>query len=163
MARGARGPDPPDQGEDQILGPHARPGSADEARLHGARAADQNGLGGEDVLHVAGADAKGQSAEGPVSRGVGVAADDDRAGLSQSQLRTDHVHDSLPWRVEIEQLDAEVAGVLQQELDLPAGDGIGDGSAAIDRSGHVVVNRGHRQVGSTHPPTRQPQALERLR
>ena len=41
------------------------------------------GLGGQHVLDLAGADAEGQGAEGPVGRGVAVAADDGHARLGQ--------------------------------------------------------------------------------
>ena len=43
---------------------------------HGGRPLLGQGLGGQDVLDLAGADAEGQGAEGTVGRGVAVAADD---------------------------------------------------------------------------------------
>ncbi len=62
------------------------------------RFALRQALRGQHVLHFAGADAEGQRTESPVRAGVAVAADDGLAGLGQSQLRPDHVHDPLPRR-----------------------------------------------------------------
>ena len=61
----------------------------------GLRLALQQALRGQHVLHLAGADAERQRAECAVRRRVAVAADDGHAGLRQSLLRTDHVHDAL--------------------------------------------------------------------
>ena len=53
------------------------------------------GLGGEHVLDLGGADAEGERAEGAVGRGVAVAADDGHARLGQAQLGPDDVDDAL--------------------------------------------------------------------
>ena len=53
------------------------------------------GLGGQHVLDLAGADPEGQGAEGPVGRGVAVAAHDGHARLGQAQLGADDVDDPL--------------------------------------------------------------------
>ena len=50
---------------------------------HGLRAHLGQGLGGQHVLDLAGADAEGERAEGAVGRGVAVAADDRHARLGQ--------------------------------------------------------------------------------
>ena len=55
------------------------PGTPVEADLHRPGPGLDDALGGQHVLHLAGPDAEGQRAEGPVGGGVGVAADDDHA------------------------------------------------------------------------------------
>ena len=62
---------------------------------HGARPALGQGLGGEHVLDLAGADAEGQRAEGAVGGGVAVAADDGHARLGEALLGPDDVDDAL--------------------------------------------------------------------
>ncbi len=93
--------------------------------------------------------------------GVGVAAHDHHARLGEAQLGADHVHDSLQWRPEIEQLQPEVPRVYRQRLELPRGNRIGDRRRAVPR-GDVVVHRRHRQRRPAHPAPRLPQPLERL-
>ena len=58
----------------------------------------RQGLGGEHVLDLAGADAERQRAERAVGGGVGVAADDGQPGLRVALLGTDHVDDALAGR-----------------------------------------------------------------
>ena len=53
------------------------------------------GLGGEHVLDLAGADAEGQGAERAVGGGVAVAADDGHARLGEALLGADDVDDAL--------------------------------------------------------------------
>ena len=62
---------------------------------HRLRPALGEGLGGEHVLDLAGADAEGQGAEGAVGRRVAVAADDRHARLGEALLGTDDVDDAL--------------------------------------------------------------------
>ena len=76
------------------------------------QARHRNGLGGEDVAHLAGADAKCDCAKRTVSRSVAVAAGDRHAGLGQTLLGADHVHDALLAARYVEQLDVVVAAVV---------------------------------------------------
>jgi hypothetical protein len=47
------------------------------------------------MLHLGGADAEGQGAEGAVGGRVAVAADHGHARLREALLRPDHMHDAL--------------------------------------------------------------------
>ena len=73
--------------------PGRRPAREPDLHRPGPRLHDA--LGGQHVLHLAGADAERQRAERAVGGGVRVAADDDHAGLGEPELRADHVHDAL--------------------------------------------------------------------
>ena len=94
----------------------------------------QERLRGQHVLDLAGADAEGQRAEGPVRGRVAVAADDRHARLRQSQFRPDHMDDALVAVVQIVKADAEILAVLPQAC-RSAG---GEISSAIGRRGSVV-------------------------
>ena len=121
----------------------------------------QQRLRGQHVFDFAGADAEGQRPERAVRGGVAVAADDRHARLREAQLGPDDVDDPLLAIVEIVHADAELAAVRPQGVDLLLGDRIGDRQAAIGRR-HVVVGRGHGQLGPADLAAGQPQALERL-
>jgi hypothetical protein len=62
---------------------------------HVLRLLGQQGLGGQHVLDLAGADAVRQRAEGAVGAGVAVAADHRHARQRGALLRADDVHDAL--------------------------------------------------------------------
>ena len=128
---------------------------------HRPRPGLREGLRGEDVLDLAGADAEGERTEGAVGRGVRVAADDRHAGLGDAQLRADDVHDALLDVAERVQPDPELGAVAPQRLDLRARDRVGDGQQVVGR--RVVVLGGQREIGPAHRPPGQAQAVERLR
>ena len=77
-------------------------------------------LGGQHVLHLGGADAVRQRAEGAVRGGVAVAAHDGGAGQREALLGPDHVHDALPDVALVVVFDAEILGIAGQRLDLDA-------------------------------------------
>ena len=129
---------------------------------HRLRPGLRQGLGGEDVLDLAGADAEGQRAERAVGAGVGVAADDGHAGLGQPELRADDVDDALVDVAERVQPDAELLGVAAQRLDLRAAHGVGDRLVPVERR-DVVVLGGEGEVGAAYATARQAQAVEGLR
>src|SRR5215207_9663171 len=60
-------------------------------------------LSGQNVLHLTGANSKRERSEGSVSTGMTVATHYRHSGLSQSELRADHVHNSLLCRVNVEE------------------------------------------------------------
>ncbi len=131
------------------------------ADLVGAQLTLQQGLGGQHHLHLAGADAEGQRAEGAVGGGVGVAADDGHAGLRQAQLRADDVDDALAVRPERVERDAELLAVGLQLGQLEAGLLIEDGQRAVVR-GRGVVRGGDGALGVADGEATAAQSLERL-
>ena len=162
MAHAAAGADPADDGQDQVLG--ADPGRqvAVHGDGHGLRPRLGEGLGGQHVLDLAGADPEGQGAEGAVGGGVAVAAHDRHARLGEAQLGADDVHDPLVGVAHREQPDPELGAVGGQHLDLAGRDGILDG--AVEGGGrHIVVHGGDGQVGPADAAAGQPQAVEGLR
>ena len=75
---------------------------------HGLRPHLGQGLGGQHVLDLAGADAEGQRTERAVGRGVAVAADDGHARLGPALLGPDDVDDALVGVAHREAGDAEL-------------------------------------------------------
>ena len=67
-----------------------------------------------------GADSEGQSAKGSVSRGVRITANNGEAWHGETQLRPDHVHDSLILVTEGVNSHPELCGVITQGLHLSA-------------------------------------------
>src|SRR5690606_10610098 len=122
--------------------------------------------GGEHVLHLRGADAVGQAAEGAVGGGVGVAAHHGGAGQGHPQLGADDVDDALADVVDLELGDAELVAVVIEGLHLDAGHLVDDGGdtalALVPVGGHVVVGGGHVAVGAPGPATGDAQAVEGL-
>ncbi len=114
------------------------------------------------MLDLAGADAVRQRAEGAVRGSVAVAADDRRARQREALLRADHVHDALALVALMEVLDAEVARVGCQRLDLDAAVLVGDALGAVGRR-HVVVDDRERLLRRAHLAARHPKAFEGLR
>src|SRR3546814_14760849 len=74
-------------------------------------------LGSQHVLHLGGADAEGQRAEGAVSGGVAVAADDGHTRQGEALLRADDLDDALARVVHAEDRHAELRAVLLPSLD----------------------------------------------
>ncbi len=139
----------------------ARQAAVDRDRHHLGLGLHQ-GLGGEDVLDLGRADAEGQRTEGAVGGGVGVTADDRRAGLGQAELRPNDVDDALLDVAERMEAYAEVGGVLAQGVDLGLRDGICDRLIPVDR-GDVVVLGCEGEIGAAYGATGKAQAVESLR
>ena len=114
------------------------------------------------MLDLRCADAHRERTERAVGGRVTVAADDRHAGLGQTELRSDDVHDALLEVAHRMQPDAELFAVASQRFDLSARDGIGDRLVDVDRR-HVVVLGGDRQIRSPDAAARKPQPVERLR
>ena len=150
-----------DDGEDDVLGRRAFGQGPVHRNRHGLEGSHRQGLGGEHVLNLAGADAEGQRAERAVRGGVGVAAHDRHARLGQAQLRADDVDDALVGVAQGVQADAELLGVLTQGVDLGAARHVRDGQVDVDR-GRVVVLGRNRQIGAADLPSGEAQALKRL-
>ena len=119
------------------------------------------GLGGQHVLDLRGADAEGQRSERAVRRRVGVAAHDGHPRQGASLLRADHMDDALTRIAHRVQRDVELGRVGPQHLDLAGRDRVGDGLVDVGR-GHVVVLGRHRQVGPADAALADPEPVEGL-
>lgn len=162
VALAAAGADPRDDRQDQVLGGDTLGQLAVDRDRHGLRAGQGQRLGGQHVLDLGGADAERERAEGAVRRGVRVAADHGGAGLGQTELRADDVHDALLDVAQRVQPDAEVRAVLAQRLQLGPGDRVRDGLVDVERGG-VVVLGGDGQVEPPHRAAALAEAVEGLR
>jgi hypothetical protein len=110
----------------------------------------------EHVLDFARADAEGERAERAVRARVAVAADDRHARLRQTELRADDVDDALLGRVDVVELDAELAAVAPERLDCSPRRGLR--WANCDRGRDVVVDGRESQIGrrTRRPACAQP-------
>src|SRR5690606_39563393 len=127
-ALGACRSDPYDDASDQVLGGDAPPQLAGDVDLKGLGAGLPQALGGQDVLHLAGADAEGQSAEGPMRRRVAVAADDGHARLGVALLVADDVRYALVGAARVVKGNAKLLAVAGEGFHLLRGDKIGRAS-----------------------------------
>ena len=162
VALAAAGADLRDDREDDVLRGDAGPERALDVDRHRLERLQRQGLGGEHVLDLARADAERHRAERAVRRGVRVAADDRDAGLRESQLRSDDVHDALLDVAERVQADAELLRVAPEGLDLGAAREVGDRPVDRERRGVVVLGRDG-EVGPAHRASGHPEAVEGLR
>ena len=162
VALAAAGAGVGDQREHQVLGGDAGRQAALDGDRHRLGPGLRQGLGGEHVLDLGGADAERDRAERAVGAGVAVAAHDRHAGLGEAELRADDVHDALLDVAERVQPDAELLGVAAQGLDLGARDRVGDRLVPVEGR-DVVVLGGQGEVGTAHLPSGEPQAVEGLR
>ena len=127
---------------------------------HGARKLLQQRLRREHVLDFGRTDPERQRAERSVGRGMTVTADDRHAGLRDTQLGTDHVHDSLAPASGRKQPYAELVAVRPQRIELLLRERIRDRTVECR---HVVIHRRDGEVGPAHAPAGRAQRLERLR
>ena len=102
---------------------------------------------GEDVLDFAGADTEGESAEGAVSGGVGIAANDGLAWLGDAEFGADDVDDALVLAVHVEEANAEFVAVALEGFELELGVVVEDGEGAIG-GGDGMVHDGEGEVGA---------------
>jgi len=119
-------------------------------------------LGGEHVLDLGGPDPQCKGAEGPMSRGVGVAADDHGAGQGQAQLGPDDVHDALPLVSDAVAGDAGLVAVAAERLHLGPADLVRAAQDVLG-GGHVVIHGGDDLTRPAHLPSLEPEPLEGLR
>ena len=128
---------------------------------HGLRPHLGEGLGGQDVLDLAGPHAERDGTEGAVGRGVAVTAHDGHPGLGPALLGSDDVDDALVRVTHGEAGDAELGGVVVEYLQLLGRDRVLDRLVDV-LGGHVVVGGGHGQVGPADAPPGQAEAVEGL-
>ena len=152
-----------DDGQDDVLGCDAGGQLAFDGDAEGLRLVLRQGLGGQHMLHFAGANAECQRAKRAVRRGVRVAADNGHARLGDAQFRPNHVHDALLARVHVVELDAKVGAIVAQRSDLRGGDLVENVQAAFNRGRHIVVHRSDRAIRAAHLAAGQPQAFKCLR
>ena len=148
--------------ERDVLGRHAGGQVALDRHRHRLGPHLRQRLGGEDVLHLAGADAEHDRAEGPVGGGVAVAADDGHARLGPALLGPDDVDDALVGVAHGVAGDAELGRVVVEHLELLGRDRVGDRLVDVG-GGDVVVRRRHREIGAPHGAPGQAQPVEGLR
>ena len=151
-----------DHMQHQVLGVHTalqlaiNPDASHLELVHG------QALAREHITHLAGADAKGDRAEGPVGGGVGIAAGHGEARLGQAQFRGHHMHDPLAATAEAVEGDAVIAAVALQSGEHLLRQGIGKGSG-LAGGGNDVIHRGHRALGMAHLEAQILQCREGLR
>ena len=112
------------------MGVTPRRARAVEGRAQPLRPALHDGLRRQHVHDLARADAERERAHAAVRAGVAVAADQQRAGQRQAQLRPDHVHDALAGLAEVEQAHAGSLGIGAHAVEALRQGRVGLGRAA---------------------------------
>ncbi len=120
----------------------------DTANLQGVH---RQALGGQNIPHLGGADAEGQGAEGPVGGGVGIPAGDGHARLGEPHFGPHDMHDALVARLEIEEVNAELADVFLDGPHHLLGLSVREGPG-LALGGHDVVHGGE-GAGRGRPPS----------
>ena len=167
IARAARSAQLPADVEHDVLGRNAGANLALDAHFHRLRPLEQQGLRGQHVLDLAGADAEGERAKPAVAGGVAIPADDRRAGQGEARFGADDVDDTL-LRIGIaDQPHAEFGRVAGQRLKLLRAFRVGDGNRLAGRiaprgGGQVVVRHGQGQVRAADLAARNAQRFKRL-
>ncbi len=139
-AAGAAGSaDLADEIEDHVLGRDARRAGALEADTQALGPALHQALRRQHMRDLAGADAEGERPHAAMGTGVAVAADEERAGKAQAQLRPDDMDDTLAGLADIEQPHAMLFAEVAQILEQPSAHDAGVGAAG--RGGDGVVGR----------------------
>jgi hypothetical protein len=159
VAHAAAGADVIDDREDDVLGTASPRKLALDGDRHRAGAVLRQRLRREDVFDLAGADAERERAERTVRAGMGIATDDDEAGLRVPLLGSDHVHDPLTRRPHRVDRDAELRRVDAESVHLASADLVGDGPA---RGRDVVIHRRDGEVGPSHRAAVHPKTIEGL-
>src|SRR5262249_42249926 len=111
-------------------------------------------LGGENMLDLRCADAECEGTERSVRRRVAIAADDDRAGTGEAELRADDVDDALSVGVDAVVTDVEPFAVSLQRLQLRSRDVVLDEEPVS--GGDVVISRRDGEVGATYGASGEP-------
>ncbi len=150
-----------DDVEDDVLRVNTRAEVAIDLDAADFQLPERDGLGGENVAHLAGADAERDRSEGTVGRRVGVPAGDGRSGLGNALLGADDVDDALFTGGQVEISDAEVITVFPDSIDHLRGQRIG-GLVLVNRR-HDVVDRRERALGEFHLQPQVAEHAERLR
>ena len=161
MAGAAADANDVDDGEDDVLGGDAGRELAVDLDGHRLLGGLGQGLGGEHVLDLGGADAEGEGAEGAVGGGMAVATDDGHSGLTEALLGADDVDDALAGVVDVVKGHLELGAIGAQGLDLLDGEGVVPGAVA-PLGGDVVVDGGEGAVGAADGASGEAQGLEGL-
>jgi hypothetical protein len=137
-----------DDGERDVLGTDAHREHALDPHPHALRPPLPQGLGHEHMGDFGGADPECDGPEGPMGRGVGVAAHDGQPRQGQPLLRPHHMDDALAGIVEAEEVDAVGEGVLVELLHHPADALVRNAARAA--GGHVMVGHPEGEVRPRH-------------
>ncbi len=97
-----------------------------------------------------------------MSRSVAVAAHYSVAWKRKSVLRPYHVYDSILGMTQSEQCKPELIGIAQKSFNLLARNWIGNGLILM-HSGHIVIGRAYRTLGSEHLQSTTAKSVKCLR
>ncbi len=164
----ARGADPPDDVEDQILGRDPGAERTLDPNLHRLRWREQQRLRRQHMLDLAGADPECERADPAMRGGMAVAADNGRAGQREALLGADDVDDALLGGGRLDVADPEFRSIALERGELRGALRIGDRQhrpvRRPPRCGRQVVI-GHREceIGPAHRTACEPQRREGLR
>ena len=148
--------------QNDVLGCNTRHQLPFDSHLEGLCLPLQEALRGQNVLHLARADAKRQCAKRAMGRRMAVATHNRLAGLREAALRSDHVDDAVPAVSERVELDTKLLAVALQLAELCLGLVVDHPERLRQRRCRMV----HRRDGFVRAPNLEPalaKACEGLR
>ncbi len=155
-------PEAADDVEDDVLRVDTAPERAVHRDTAHLQRLHRQTLRGEHVAHLGSPDAEGNGAEGPVCRGMAVAAGNRHPGLGQAELGADDVDDALVGVADVVQRNAELAAVLLERRHHFLGEHVEERPALVQRR-HDVIHGGKRAVRKGHLAAAAAEHVERLR
>ena len=156
-------PNLPDDGQRQVFGGHSGSQCSLDADVHGFGSLLQQALGGQHMLHLAGADAKGQGSQRTMRGGVRISTHDRHSWQRQSLLWPDDMYNALASVCYIIKSETKFSGVLLHRgqalkaifihniQHTPAWDG-----------GHIMIKHADSSIGPMHRATSKSQTSKSL-
>jgi hypothetical protein len=158
----AGGAEPADDTHHNVLGRNTERQAAMDAHPHPFEFLVDERLCREQVLDLGCADAKAEYTQGPVGRGVTVAASDDHSGQRDALLRYDDMLNALARIENPAVLDPEFGAIAREVIYLAGGLRVGDALRALRRCWIDVVDHAKAGFRQPHTATRGAQPCERL-
>ena len=147
--------------QDQILGVNAVLETAVHPDAPHLELVHRQALAGQNITHLAGADAKGDGAEGAVGGGMGIPAGDGHARLGEAQFGGDHMDDALTAAADAMEANAVLGAVGLQGGQHFLGQRISK-RPRLGGGGHDVIDGGHGALRVPHAQPQVPQGRKSL-
>ncbi len=132
--------------QNHIFGIDPRPEAAVDFDAADFEFGEGEGLGGEDVADLAGADPEGDRPKGPMGGGMAVSAGNGHAGLGEALLGGDDMDDALAPGADVVEANVVVLAVLFEGGDHFFGEAIGEGAGLVV-GGNDVIDGGDGAFG----------------
>ena len=135
--------------QDQVFREHTRAELIVKPEPPHLELVHRQALAGQNIAHLARADAKGNRTKGTMGGRVRVTASHGHAGLCQTQFGSNHMHDALAATSQPMQRDPMTLAVALQGAEHFLSEGIREG-ACLACGGNNVIHRGHGALRAAH-------------